>query len=193
MSSCRGCGKPVKRRNFKILWIVKMMALNPRRIVAVILLLLVAAMIFYPAFSKGTVRMRFVGNGVGSADHLYVTMGPIEVHDAALDNQTGWQKVSNQTVMLDLMNRKSLSEFTAKGTVQTGWYDMVSIHVVSASLCMGSNETVLALSSDQYAADISFVIKTSTEATVIIGFNFDVQEIARTSTLSLELEASISS
>jgi len=117
----------------------------------------------------------------------------IEVHDAGLDNQTGWHKVSNQTVDLDLIDQKSLSEFIAKGTVHTGWYDMVSIRVISASLVMGSNETSLALSSDQYSADISLVIRTSTESTLIVQFNFDVQDIGRTGILSLELKATISS
>jgi hypothetical protein len=167
--------------------------MNPKRIVAGILLIVVAAMIIYPPLSTGTVSTRFTGKGVGSADHLYVTVGLIELHEDGADNRTGWNQISNKTITLDLMNPKSLADSVVRGTLHTGRYDTISIHVASASLVTGSNQTMLALSSEQYSATISLVLKTFSESTITIQFSFNVTEAAHTGTLSLMVEATSAS
>jgi hypothetical protein len=163
--------------------------MNPRRIVAGILLIVVAAMIVYPPLSTGAVSLKLVGKGVGAADHLYITIDLIELHEEGADNRTGWNRISNKTITLDLMNPKSPADSIVKGTLHTGRYDTVSIHIASASLVTGSNQTILALRSEQYFAKISLVLKTFSESTITVQLNSDVTEAVRTGTLNLLMEA----
>ncbi len=163
--------------------------MNPRRIVAVILLIVVATMIVYPALSKGTVSVRLTEKTTASADHLYITISEVEVHDEGLDNSTGWHTISNSTRTLDLMNSQSVTDYVAKGTLPSGWYDMISIHIVSASIVTGSNKTSLALPSDQFAANVSLLVKTLSESTINVQFTFDPAEMKQTGVLSMRLEA----
>jgi len=163
--------------------------LNPRRIVAAILLIVVVTLIVYPPLSTGTVSVRFKSKGVGSADHLYITVNLIELHEAGVDNRTGWNLISNATRTIDLIDPDSLASFVVEGTVHTGWYDMIAIQVASASLVQGSNETALELSSEQYYATVPLVLKTFSRLTVTVQFSFNATEAASTSILRLELEA----
>jgi len=162
---------------------------NLRRIVAAILLIIVAVMIIYPPLSTGTVSIQFTSKGLGSASHLYVTISLIELHEAGVDNSTGWNRVSNMTITLDLMDSKSLVDSLAKGTIHTGHYDTISITVDSAALVIGSNETTLALSTERYVTNVPLIVKTQSMSAVTVEFNFDIAEMVHTNTLSLMLKA----
>jgi hypothetical protein len=168
---------------------VELINLNPKRILAVILLIVVAIMIIYPPLSKGTVSVRLSEKALGPADHLYVTVSQIKIHDAGVDNQTGWHTISNNTVTLDLMNSQSMTDFVAKGTLASGWYDMVSIRIDSASLVSGSNKTSLGLPSDQFNANVSLLIKTLSASTLTVQVTFNTAEMMHTGILNLKLEA----
>jgi protein associated with RNAse G/E len=87
------------------------------------------------------------------------------------------------------MDSKSLAGSIVKGTLHTGWYDTISIHVASASLVIGPNQTTLALPSEQYLATVSLVLKTLSESTINIQLKFNLIEMTRTGTLNLVLEA----
>jgi len=162
---------------------------NSKRIVAAILLVIVAAMIIYPPLSTGDVSIEFTSKGSGSANHLYVTISLIELHEAGVNNSTGWNRVSNATVTLDLVDSNSLAHAGVKGTVHTGHYDAISIAVNSATLVIGSNETALALSTELYATNIPLIVKTQSMSAVTVEFSFDIREITSTNTLSLVLKA----
>jgi hypothetical protein len=111
--------------------------LSPRQILSALLLIIVLAVILYPATAIGTVRLTsqykqpIIYTEEGPLDiigvtNLEVSFSGVEIHLANAKNDTGWLPISYKTNSLDLIvNTEKPNTILLTPTIPVGEYDMI--------------------------------------------------------------------
>jgi Domain of unknown function (DUF4382) len=141
---------------------------NSKQIVAALSVVLLLVILIYPAVSTGSVLVTIGGIKIDEADHVYVTVGGVLVHERGQSNATGWKSVSNQSQTIDLISLENLTKSLATGQLSVARYDSVRLSVVNVTWVFNNTTTNLLTVSPNLDANLEFTLAAGRELTIAI-------------------------
>ena len=167
---------------------MKLKPMRAKRIVAVIVLLVVAFLIVFPPLANGGVRVTLSSTAPVHADHLYLTLGEISAHRIDISGPSAWQVISNKSILVDL-TMANMTKTVALGTLPLGQYETIRVKVTNATMIVNGASQRIQLDSSVFAIPVSFLARLGTDAVVTLRVAPEVQESTDGVTLKLSFTA----
>lgn len=156
---------------------MKLKPMRAKRVVAVIVLLLVAFLIVFPPLASSGVKVGLSSAGSVHADHLYVTIGEISARRTDISGPSAWQTISNKSSLVDL-TMANMSETVALGTLPLGQYETIRVKVTNATAIVNGTSQKVQLESSVYTIPVSFLVRLGVDAAIGLRVTSEVQQTA---------------
>jgi hypothetical protein len=146
---------------------------NSKQIVAIVGVIALVVILVYPAFSTSNVSVLVQASKISNADHVFITMNSVWLHQAGGSSTDGWKLVSNQTQSIDLVSLQNSAQLLAKGQVPLSNYDAIRISVSTVNWVYNKTSTQLQAESSQISTTLQFTATAGrdTSITLLIGGN----------------------
>jgi hypothetical protein len=167
---------------------LKLKAMRARRIIAVIVLLVVAFLIVFPPLMNGGVKVTLSSTISLQADHLYVTISEISAHRLDISGPSAWQSISNKSTLVDL-TMTNVSEVVALGGIPLGQYEAIRVKVTNATIITNGASRNLQLESSLISVSVPFLVQFGTDVVVTLKVAPEIQESASGASLKLLMTA----
>jgi hypothetical protein len=161
--------------------------MRAKRIIAVVVLLVIAFLIVFPPLMNGGVKVTLFSTASVHADHLYVTISEITAHRSDISGPSAWQSISNKTILVDLAMTKT-NEVIALGSLPLGQYESVNVKVTNATMIANGNSQVLQLESTQITVPTPFLIQLGKDAIITLRVTPEIRETTSGASLRLPFE-----
>lgn len=145
-----------------------MVSINSKQIVAAIGIVALLIIVVYPALTTSTVALQVQSIKIDKADHVYVTVNSVWAHRAGQASEVGWELVSNQTKMIDLVSLANSQTALGKGEISVADYDMVRIQISNVSWVFNKTTTHLSVQSPELPTDLDFTVKAGQETMITL-------------------------
>jgi len=153
---------------------LKLKLMRAKRIVAVIVLLVIAFLIVFPPFATGGVRVTLSSTTSVAADHLYLTIGEVSGHRVDISGASGWQVISNKSLLVDLTTA-NMSETIALGNLPLGQYETLRVKITNATMIVNGVQQRVQLDSSVFPIPVSFLTRLGTDAVTTLEVAPEVQ------------------
>ena len=140
--------------------------MNSKQIVAALSVVALVIIIINPAASTGTIVIRLTSMKLESADHAYVTINGIWVHQKGHSNVEGWKPVYNLTQTIDLVHPENSSKTLPGVQLSVLSYDAIKVQFSDVSWVLNKNNTRLVPQPSQLSANIDFTVQAGKESTL---------------------------
>ena len=167
---------------------MKLKAMRARRIIAVIVLLVVAFLVVFPPLMNGGVKVTLSSTTSLQADHLYVTISEISAHRLDISGPSAWQSISNKSALVDL-TMTNVSEVVALGSIPLGQYEAIRVKVTNATIITNGASRNLQLESSLISVSVPFIVQFGTDVVVTLKVAPEIQESASGASLKLPITA----
>jgi len=133
-------------------------SMNSKQVIAGISAAVLLVILVYPALSTGTVSISVKSAKIANADHVYVIVREMWVHQTGQSQTQGWRLLSNTSKSVDIV---ALQPATVLVTVQVpvGSYDSIRVNLSNVTLIYGSTTNRLQLESGQLSTNINFMVQ----------------------------------
>jgi len=131
---------------------------NSKQIVAALSVILLLVILIYPAVSTGNISVTIRGLKVDNAEHVYVTVAGVWVHERDESNATGWKTVSNQSQTFDLISLENLTRPLATSEISVARYDFVRLSLSNVTWVFNKTSTSLPTTSPNLDANLEFTL-----------------------------------
>lgn len=142
--------------------------MNSKQVVAALSVILLLVILIYPAVSSGNISVTIGGLKIANADHVYVTVDGLWVHERGQSNATGWKSVSNQSQTVDLMSLENLTKPLATSQISVARYDSVRLSLSNVTWVFNKTTTSLLTASPNLDANLEFTLVAGRELTITI-------------------------
>ena len=166
--------------------------MQAKRIIAVIVLAVIAFLIVFPPLANGGVRVTLASTIPVGADQVYVTIGEVSAHRVDISGPSAWQSISNRSTLIDL-TAAGMSEVIALGTLPLGQYETVRVIVTNATAVVNGTSQKVQLESSVFTIPVPFLIQFGTDTRIILKVAPEVQSTPDGVTLKLTFTAPPSS
>jgi len=131
---------------------------NSKQIVAALSVILLLVILIYPAVSTGNISVTIRGLKIDNAEHVYVTVAGVWVHERDESNATGWKTVSNQSQTFDLISLENLTRPLATSEISVARYDFVRLSLSNVTWVFNKTTTSLPTTSPNLDANLEFTL-----------------------------------
>ena len=132
--------------------------MNSKQIVAALSVILLLVILIYPAVSTGNISVTIRGLKIDNAEHVYVTVAGVWVHERDESNATGWKTVSNQSQTFDLISLENLTRPLATSEISVARYDFVRLSLSNVTWVFNKTTTSLPTTSPNLDANLEFTL-----------------------------------
>ena len=153
---------------------MKLRPMQAKRIIAVIVLLVVAFLIVFPPLANGGVRVTLSSSPPVNADRVNVTIGEISAHRIDISGPSAWQTISNESILVDL-TAANMNEMIAVGSLPLGQYETIRVRVTNATAVVNGTSRRVQLESSVFTIAAPFLIRFGTETLIILKVAPEVQ------------------
>ncbi len=167
---------------------MKLRPMQAKRVIAVIVLAVIAFLIVFPSLANGGVRVTLSSTIPVGADQVYVTIGEVSAHRVDISGPSAWQSISNRSTLVDLA-AADMSEVIALGTLPLGQYETVRVVVTNATAVVNGTSQKVQLESSVFSIPVSFLIRFGTDARITLKVATEVQSASDGVTLRLTFTA----
>lgn len=150
--------------------------MNSKQVVAAVSVVVLLVILVLPAIWTGTVSVMVQSMKIDKADHVYITINGIWVHQRGQTGAAAWKVVSNQSQSIDLKSFQNSTRFLGKGEVSAATYDSVRIELSNITWVFNKTTTKLFTNSSQLDVNLEFTVSAGKESsvTVILGGHQEV-------------------
>jgi hypothetical protein len=141
---------------------------NSKQVVAALSVVLLLVILIYPAVSTGNIAVSIGGLKIDNADHVYVTIYGVWVHERGQSSSTGWKSVSNQSLTVDLISLENSTKPLATSKVSVARYDSVRLSLSNVTWVFNKTTTNLLTASSNLDANIEFTLVAGKPLTITI-------------------------
>jgi hypothetical protein len=141
---------------------------NSKQIVAALSVVALAIIIIYPAVSTGAIIIRLTAVKPENAEHAYVTVNGVWVHQKGQSSIEGWKLVYNLTQTIDLVHPENSSKILPSVQLSVSSYDAIRVQVSDVSWVFNKNNTRLVPEPSQLSAKIEFTVQAGKESTLTL-------------------------
>jgi len=131
---------------------------NSKQVVAALSVILLLVILIYPAVSTGNISVTIRGLKIDNAEHVYVTVTGVWVHERDESNATGWKSVSNQSQTIDLISLENLTKPLATNEISVARYDFVRLSLSNVTWVFNKTSTSLPTTSPNLDANLEFTL-----------------------------------
>lgn len=142
--------------------------MNSKQVVAALSVGFLLVILIYPAVSSGNISVVIGGLKVDNADHLYVTVGGVWVHERGQSNSTGWKSVSNQSQTVDLISLENSTKPLVTSQISVARYDSVRLSLSNVTWVFNKTSTSLLTVSPNLDANLEFTLVAGRALTINI-------------------------
>lgn len=142
--------------------------MNSKQVVAALSVVLLLVILIYPAVSTGNISVIIGGIKIDKADHVYVTVGGLWVHERGQSNATGWKLVSNQSQTVDLISLENLTKPLATSQISVARYDSFRVSLSNVTWVFNKTATSLLTASSNLDATLEFTLVAGRALTINI-------------------------
>ncbi len=142
--------------------------MNSKQTVAAFSVVLLMVILIYPAVSTGNISVTIGGIRIDKADHVYVIVGGVWVHERGQSNSTGWKSVYNQSQTVDLISLENLTKPLATSQISVARYDAVRIGLSNVTWVFNKTTTRLLTASPTLDANLEFTLVAGRQLTINI-------------------------
>lgn len=153
---------------------MKLKPMQAKRIIAAIVLLVVAFLIVFPPLVNGGVRVTLSPSAPVNADRVYVTIGEISAHRIDISGPSAWQTISNKSTLVDL-TVANMSEMIALGSLPLGQYETIRVKVTNATAVVNGTSQRVQLESSVFTIPAPFLIQFGTDTLIVLKVALEVQ------------------
>lgn len=154
--------------------------MNSKQIVAALSVAALVIIIIYPAVSTGTIVIRLTAMKLESAEHAYVTINGIWVHQKGQSSIEGWKLVYNLTQTIDLVHPENSSKTLPGMQLSVLGYDAIKVQLSDVSWIFNKNNTRLVPEPSQLSANIDFTVQAGKESTLSLLISGHREDISGT-------------
>jgi hypothetical protein len=134
--------------------------MSSKQVVAAISVVALLVILVYPALSTGNVSLALKANRIPNADHVYIKVKSVWVHQAGQSSDQGWELIFNSSLTIDLMTLVNDSQLI-KGIAPVANYDSMRFDVSNVTWTYHGTSTPIQLESTQLIAHIDFRVTAS--------------------------------
>ena len=142
--------------------------MNSKQVVAAVSVVILLIILVYPALLTGTISVAIGSMKIDQADHVYVIINGIWIHEKGQSNATGWKSVYNQTQVLDLVSLENSTNPLATSKLSVGSYDSVRVVVSNVTWVFNQTTTKLLMSSPNLDSSIGFTVAAGKNLSITI-------------------------
>ena len=142
--------------------------MNSKQVVAAVSVVVLLIILVYPALLTGTISVAIGSMKIDQADHVYVIINGIWIHEKGQSNATGWKSVYNQTQVLDLVSLENSTNPLATSKLSVGSYDSVRVVVSNVTWVFNQTTTKLLMSSPNLDSSIEFTVAAGKNLSITI-------------------------
>jgi hypothetical protein len=144
---------------------------NSKQIVAGLSVIILLVILTYPALSSGAISVDIRAAKIDNADHVYVTVKAVWVHERGQSNVTGWKSVFNGSQMVDLVSLGNLAKPLATSQVSVARFDAVRLGISNVTWVFNKTSTTLLIASPNIdsALDFTLVATKGVNLTILLG------------------------
>jgi len=153
---------------------LKLKPMQAKRIIAVIVLLVVAFLIVFPPLANGGVRVTLSSSAPTNADRVNVTIGEISAHRTDISGPSAWQTISNKSTLVDLA-AANMNDMIALGSLPVGQYETIRVRVTNATAVVNGTSRSVQLESTVFTISAPFLIRFGTDTLIILKVAPEVQ------------------
>ncbi len=166
--------------------------MNSKQVVAAIGIVVLLAVVVYPALTTSTVSVLVRSAKIEKADHVYVTVDNVWAHRAGQTSDVGWELISNQTKTIDLVSLANSQTNLGNGQVTVANYDAVRIGISNVTWVFNKTTSDLSVQSPELPANLDFTVKAGQETTITLTLTGEQQTITGTNLFMANLNATLS-
>jgi hypothetical protein len=167
--------------------------MNSKQIVAAVSAVILVIILVYPALSTGTVSVSLGSKPVANADHVYVTVDGVWVHEKGQSSTAGWKSVFNQSQVVDLISPTNTTKALATSQLPVADYDAVRLVMSNVTWVFNKNTTQLAPASRNVDANIEFTLAAGKSVAITILLGGSQQTVGPTKFFATVMTVSITS
>jgi len=143
--------------------------MNSKQIVAAVSVVILVVILVYPAFAAGTISVALGSLKIENADHVYVIVTAVLVHEKGQSSTAGWKSIFNQTQLFDLVSlMNSTKPLVTSQSLPVASYDSVRLVVSNVTWVFNKNTTELTPASRNLDSSIGFTLATGTDVSITI-------------------------
>lgn len=145
--------------------------MNSKQIVAAVSVVILLIILVYPALSTGTISVALGSLKIENADHVYVTVNAVWVHEKDQSSTAGWKSVFNQSQVVDLISLANSTKPLATSQMPIASYDSVRLVVSNVTWVFNKTTTELTPASPNLDSSVDFTLATGkgVSITVLLG------------------------
>jgi hypothetical protein len=141
---------------------------NSKQIVAALSVVILLVILTYPALSTGTISVNVRAARIDDADHVYLTIKGIWVHERGQSNVTGWKSVFNGSQMVDLVTLGDLAKPLATSQVSVARFDAVRVGISNVTWVSNKTSAPLVIASPNLDSNLNFTLVATKAVTITL-------------------------
>ena len=150
--------------------------MNSKQILAAVSVVILVILLVYPTLSTGTVSVAIKATKFGNADHVYLTVNSVWIHQKGQSSSAGWKLVANNSQTLDLVTLTDSAKGLATGQVPLATYDSIRLDVSNVTWVFNKTTSTLSTPSPTLDSSLDFTVAAgkSPSITIVLGGNQQV-------------------
>lgn len=165
--------------------------MNSKQVVATVSVILLLVILVYPAISTGTVSVVVRSMSFDRAEHVFVVVNGIWIHQERQVNSTGWMLVSNETQTIDLISLQDSTKLLGTGQVSVANYDSVRVGISNVTWVFNKTTTTLSPLLSQVDANVEFTVSIGRESSITVVMSGHQEVIGSTKYFVPNLNATV--
>jgi hypothetical protein len=155
---------------------------NSKQLLAAVSVVILVILLVYPTLSTGTVSVAIRSMKFEKADHVYLTVYSVWVHQTGQSSSAGWKLLANNSQTLDLVSLANSTKSIATGQVPLAGYDSIRLDVSNVTWVFNKTTSTLLTASPNLDSSLDFTVAAgrSLSITVVLSGH---QEVIGTSKL----------
>ncbi|MGA2971482.1 MAG: DUF4382 domain-containing protein [Candidatus Bathyarchaeia archaeon] len=142
--------------------------MNSKQVIAAVSVVVLLIILVYPALLTGTISVAIGSMKIDNADHVYLTIKGIWVHEKGQSNATGWKSLYNQSQVVDLISLENSTNPLATSKMSVASYDSVRVVVSNVTWVFNQTTTKLLTASPNLDSNIEFTVAASKDLSITI-------------------------
>jgi hypothetical protein len=132
--------------------------LNSKQILAAASVVVLVVVLVYPTLSMGTVSVGVRSMQIPMADHLYITVDSVWVHQRGQASSNGWTVVVNKSQTVDLISAINSTKPLGSGQLSAATYDAVRVDVSNVTWVFNKTTTALSIPTPNLDSTLNFTL-----------------------------------
>jgi len=166
--------------------------MNSKQVAGGISLIVLLAILAYPALSTGTVAVSLRSLVNVTADHVYVTVRDVWAHQNGQSQSQGWKLLTNISRTVDLVSLRNVP-LLISGQMPVGSYDSIRADFANVTLVSRGTSTAMQLDSGRLSYNVDFRVQAGKSLPLTMTLGGQILQGQKVFSMTLNVVSSVES